>query len=911
MARGLKDIVDALRRGQQYERGCTLLIGAGCSKTAKIPLAGEIVDHIRNSGLYDRVYELALERAKHERPDAVVPTYGHCMEEMDRGDQRDLIRGYIRNARMNWAHAGIAALVKHGYVDRILTTNFDPLIARACAIFNEIPAVYDLTMSTMRRFDDLPDKAIFHLHGQQNGFSLLNSPSELASHKKNIRPLIERVRETRTWIVCGYSGQNDPLFELIEDCGGYEHGLYWIGREPTAPYHLESLLGPNAGKGGHYVPFEGADEFFLRLCGELGIADFTFMQRPLDHVEEILEQFVDFPSAATDQGLDLLKTAKNSIGKYKQLIVDTSAQEAADQRIAEVVSTQGLEAAQSLLSADSETTGRLSPETRALLALMEGIELYDRAVKTRETTEANELYRTACLKYATAHAIMPNSPNTLNNWGAALAAQARCSPDEEAHRLWAEAREKYVAALAIKPDKNETYNNWGNLLGAQALRSSDEEAERLWAEAGEKYAAALAIKPDSHDVLYNWGIQLAAQAKRSGDNARERWLAACEKYAAALAIKPDAYLTFNNWGVALDALALLSQGDDARRLWAAADEKYTAALAIQPQSHEALNNWGVSLKAQAERSSDAEAKRLLMEAEEKFAAALAIKPDNYETLSNWGAALNVRAQRSTDADAHSLWAEAHEKYAAAQAIQPKDPDTLNNWGVALAAQAQRSADDQAHRLWGEAGEKYAAALAIKPSLHKTLWNWGVTLNARARRSQDEQAHALLALAGEKYAGALALKPNMFEALNYWGGALVEQAQRSQDAQAQTLLTLAGEKYAAALAIKPDHHEVLYNWGAALIAQAHRKTGTERDRLLGEAYEKCLRAERISPDSGAYNLACIHAMRHEPQAAIDWLERSHAAGKLPARMHIEADKDLDGIRDTPEFQRWLQTMSWAD
>ena len=89
MARGLNDIVDALRRGRLYGRGCTLLIGAGCSKTAKIPLAGEIVDHIRTSGLYDRVYELALERAKRERPDAVVPTYGHCMEEMDRGDQRD------------------------------------------------------------------------------------------------------------------------------------------------------------------------------------------------------------------------------------------------------------------------------------------------------------------------------------------------------------------------------------------------------------------------------------------------------------------------------------------------------------------------------------------------------------------------------------------------------------------------------------------------------------------------------------------------------------------------------------------------------------------------------------------------------------------------------------------------------
>ncbi len=142
MARGLNDIADALRRGQTYGRGCTLLIGAGCSKTAKIPLAGEIVDHIRNSRLYDRVYQLALERAKSLHPDAVVPTYGQCMEEMYRGDQRDLLRGYIKNARLNWAHAGIASLVKHGYVDRITPprSQSNPAITR-CSPTGAMPSM--------------------------------------------------------------------------------------------------------------------------------------------------------------------------------------------------------------------------------------------------------------------------------------------------------------------------------------------------------------------------------------------------------------------------------------------------------------------------------------------------------------------------------------------------------------------------------------------------------------------------------------------------------------------------------------------------------------------------------------------------------------------------------------------------
>jgi hypothetical protein len=64
MARTLDDIVEALRRGRDRGVGCTLLIGAGCSKTAGIPLAGGIVDDIRKNPHFDRVYQRALERAK-------------------------------------------------------------------------------------------------------------------------------------------------------------------------------------------------------------------------------------------------------------------------------------------------------------------------------------------------------------------------------------------------------------------------------------------------------------------------------------------------------------------------------------------------------------------------------------------------------------------------------------------------------------------------------------------------------------------------------------------------------------------------------------------------------------------------------------------------------------------------------
>ena len=68
---------------------------------------------------------------------------------------------------------------------------------------------------------------------------------------------------------------------------------------------------------------------------------------------------------------------------------------------------------------------------------------------------------------------------------------------------------------------------------------------------------------------------------------------------------------------------------------------------------------------------------------------------------------------------------------------------------------------------------------------------------------------------------------------------------------------------------------------------------------------------MAPGEAAYNLACIHAMRGELDEMTQWLDRCHAAGKLPTREHIAADKDFDSVRETPQFKAWLTKMGWLD
>jgi len=121
--RSLDDLVEALHGCKENGRRCSVLIGAGCSKSAGIPLAGEFVAEIK------RAYPAAYRRA-------VDKSYPACMAALDMGVRRDLIGRYIDAAKINWAHIALAQLIHVEYVDRVLSTNFDPLVSRACALIN-------------------------------------------------------------------------------------------------------------------------------------------------------------------------------------------------------------------------------------------------------------------------------------------------------------------------------------------------------------------------------------------------------------------------------------------------------------------------------------------------------------------------------------------------------------------------------------------------------------------------------------------------------------------------------------------------------------------------------------------------------------------------------------------------------
>lgn len=272
MQRNIASIIETLRHARDAQRGCSLLIGAGCSVTAGIPAGAGFVEII------GKRFPEAYGRANPKN-------YPQCMGVLSPGQRRDLIAEKIAGARINWAHAAIAQLMANGYVDRVLTTNFDPLVLRACASVGVFPAVYDFAASTYFKRAFVPDRAVFHLHGQSTGFVLMNTEAECADHSKRLGSVFEDAGAGRTWIVVGYSGESDPVFDHLAAVACFDYCLFWVGyNDQAAGQHVrEKLLQP--GREAYFIGGHDADGFFVELAKGLDCFPPEFVRRPFSHLK--------------------------------------------------------------------------------------------------------------------------------------------------------------------------------------------------------------------------------------------------------------------------------------------------------------------------------------------------------------------------------------------------------------------------------------------------------------------------------------------------------------------------------------------------------------------------------------------------------------------------------------------------
>ena len=520
-------IAARLRRARKHGRGFHFLIGAGCSISAGIPTATDLVKQIYAE--YPSEYAALSDDNRY--------SYGASMALLSINERRDLVRPYLENAQINWGTIALAQLIREGFVERVLSVNFDLLLENACGLLGVQPAVYDLGAASAGDPSLIVSPSIIHLHGQSYGFVLLNNDEETHKHREKLRPILIDTLRSAPLVIIGYGGSADGVSQTLLDEFEGREPLYWVGHSDEIASHLQGFLKKNL-----FEYFGGADfdRFMIELAQSLGCWPPSLFSDPLGHLLQRLSPVSAYPVSHSDNAIDLLRDLRRKLETWQQTLHEGVESEGSFQELHMKGDFEGV------VKRFESDRASISDEEREIVywSLIEwGDLLLDRA-KLASGKDASQLFAMAAEKYDAAFSIKKGGHEALNNWGLLLHAQAKRASGQEALQLFAAAAEKYTAALSIKPDKQEALNNWGTLLAEQAERASGEEASRLSAAAAEKFAAALSIEPSKPHVLNNLGALLLQQAKRtSGEEASRLFAAAAEKLEAAAAI--DISKTYN------------------------------------------------------------------------------------------------------------------------------------------------------------------------------------------------------------------------------------------------------------------------------------------------------------------------------------------------------------------------------
>jgi tetratricopeptide (TPR) repeat protein len=563
--RTIADIAELLRGSKGHLRRCSVLIGAGCSRSAGIPLASEIVNEI------ERIYPAAYARA-HKKD------YPNCMAALDSGVRRDLIGRYVDRAKVNWAHLALAQLIEAGYIDRILTTNFDPLISRAAALINLFPAVYDFAASQMFKPDQVSRQAIFHLHGQRDGFVLLNTPTEVQKHRGHVKSVFADAHSGRIWLVVGYSGDNDPVFELLANTSTFEYGLYWVGYNATPAKHVsEKLL--TAGKGAYYLGDWDADDFFVSLAQQLHCFPPRFVHKPFTCLRTTLENLSQYKAPHEEGRFDVTATVRNEL----DALIQTNEPSLSAQYY---FLTAEYDRVVALLQKYRPKT--LSNRDRNMLAwahIVKGNKLHDEA----KERQSEALYREAMDNFKQASRADETISEALYNWGNVLfdlSLLKRFDAPEvmtrSGEQLLRRAIEKYKAALSLNSHFWEAHNNLANALTDLGRDRSPTDRLALLREALPHYSRAAANSENRHVAYCNWGKALHDLARIT--DSKSTFIKSFEKFEMSSELNPQHYSTFLSWANALSDLArrsksvkMFEEAFDRYRRAAEIDRKDTAA----------------------------------------------------------------------------------------------------------------------------------------------------------------------------------------------------------------------------------------------------------------------------------------------------------------------------------------------
>ena len=248
------------------------LLGAGASASAGIPTAGDMVWEFKQqlfisqrraspqavSDLSSPAIQAQLQAHIDSSGNLPAPgstdEYAALFEAVypAEADRRSYLDSKMAGAKLSYGHLALATLMQARLTRLVWTTNFDPLVADACA------KVYDGTGALTTVNLDAPDLAVqcigegrwpieVKLHGDFKSRRLKNTGDELRHQDKRLRQVLVDSCRRFGLVVVGYSGRDDSIMaaleEALEQTGAYPAGLFWLHRGEGRPLaRVEQLL---------------------------------------------------------------------------------------------------------------------------------------------------------------------------------------------------------------------------------------------------------------------------------------------------------------------------------------------------------------------------------------------------------------------------------------------------------------------------------------------------------------------------------------------------------------------------------------------------------------------------------------------------------------------------------------------
>jgi hypothetical protein len=296
------------------------LLGAGCSVSAKIPLAANVSE--RCVCVLARRYNLTLADSQDDPKSAlqalvkaeIVPerfvlpsgqgdwgslyTYLFAEHLKSPNQQREIISRVIgdREFEINWAHACLGTLVQRRYVHTVLTTNFDQLALQGIIRTGITPVVSD-GLESLTRISPSPARPqVVHLHGSMHTYDLRNSPAALTEtgDDRNFQTMMMGLlKQATVLVVVGYAGGEEGVMNLLQYAAQTipRMVVYWIAYEKSyrdLSTGARTLL--ETGENKFFIPDQDADGFFQALTRELGEGQPSWVADPILALAEQAER---------------------------------------------------------------------------------------------------------------------------------------------------------------------------------------------------------------------------------------------------------------------------------------------------------------------------------------------------------------------------------------------------------------------------------------------------------------------------------------------------------------------------------------------------------------------------------------------------------------------------------------------